>query len=96
MTSIITTCQSAGASVVLMAGIPSNTTAATNGTLSGFTGALVSLALKYNCPMISLPARWTSYTVTNPIMPYFPDGVHGTAQGYSDVALAMFELLSRP
>jgi lysophospholipase L1-like esterase len=94
MTTIIAACQATG-SVVLMVGAPSSTANATNGTLDGYVNTLRSLAITYNCPLLDLKARWTSYAVTNALMPYF-DTLHPQAQGYADISLALYEMLSSP
>jgi lysophospholipase L1-like esterase len=95
MQTVITLALAQGGDVLLMVGPPSNTTQATDGTLDAYISALRSLAVSNNLPMLDLKARWVSYAVTNPLMPYF-DNLHPGAVGYQDEALAVSEILSTP
>jgi lysophospholipase L1-like esterase len=81
--------------VVLMVGAPSNTTQATDGTLDSFIAGLTALAQTNGCPLINLKTRWTSYAVTNPVLPY-GDTLHPGNLGYADKALAVYEALVNP
>lgn len=80
--------------VILESGIPSNTTQATNGTLAAIIAALRALAVGNKLPFFDINARWTSYVVTNPIMPYF-DLLHATTVGYADVGQMEANLLNQ-
>lgn len=88
---MITAAQLSG-DVILMVGPPSNTTNATNGTLDQYISALRSLAISNNVGLIDIKQRWTSYAVTNPLMPYF-DTLHPEAGGYKDIGLAVARAL---
>lgn len=79
--------------VLLMVGVPSNTTQATNGTLDSYVSALKSLAVSNNLGLLNLKTRWVSYAVANPLMPY-NDTLHPTPPGYQDVALALVNALN--
>lgn len=79
--------------VVLMVGPPSNTTAATDGTLDLYVQALEQLAATYGCLMLNIKQRWVSYAVTDPILPYY-DNLHPERQGYADIAQAASVLLA--
>lgn len=81
---LVTACLTTG-DVVIESGIPSNTTQATNGQLASIVAAARAVAASNNLPFWDINARWTSYAVTNPIMPYF-DSDHATAVGYADIA----------
>jgi lysophospholipase L1-like esterase len=94
MQALITACQTTG-DVVLMAGAPSNTTQATDGTLDGFIGVLQSLAISNGCALISLKKRWTSWAAANALMPYF-DNYHPTAVGYQDAGASIVAAISQP
>ena len=80
---------------LLMVGAPSNSTQATNGTLATYVTALKGLAVLNNCGLIDISARWVSYAVTNPLMPY-SDTLHPGAMGYQDIAQAVCQVLSAP
>lgn len=90
---IITAAQAVG-DVMLMIGIPSNTTQATDGTLAGFIAAVNNLALINGCPVLDMSNRWQSYAAINPIFPYF-DNLHAGALGYQDEAQAVYDVLAR-
>ena len=77
--------------VLLIAGPPNNS----GFTFAPYVAALRSLAVANNVPMLDLTTRWTSWTVTNPVMPYY-DTYHPGKLGYSDIALAVAELLATP
>ncbi len=94
MQTLITSAQLSG-DVLLMAGPPSNTPQATDGTLDTFIAALSILASTNNSPLLSMKSRWTSYAVINPILPY-NDNLHPTALGYWDMGLAVSEAVARP
>lgn len=92
MQAVITAALSTG-DCVLMVGAPSNTPQATTGILQRYIDVLRQLALANSIGMIDLSIRWTSYAVTNPLMPYF-DTVHPAAIGYQDIAYAVFSGIS--
>ncbi|MBV9858747.1 MAG: hypothetical protein JO038_01375 [Alphaproteobacteria bacterium] len=94
MQTLITGVHAAG-DVVLMAGAPSNTTQATNGTLDQYIGALASLASSNAVPLLNLKQRWQSYAAMNPVFPYY-DSVHPGVLGYQDIAQSMAEVIARP
>jgi hypothetical protein len=87
MQTLINSCKATG-DVLLMVGPPSNTPQATNGTLDQYAAVLQSLALSNNCGLLSLKTRWTSWAVTNAILPYF-DNLHPGPLGYQDFAQAV-------
>jgi lysophospholipase L1-like esterase len=91
---IINTAKTTG-SVMLMSGPPSNTTQATNGTLATYVNALKSLAVSNNLPFLDLTTRWTSFAVTNPVLPYF-DPLHPGKLGYQDIGSAVAGVLATP
>jgi len=74
--------------VVLMVGPPSNTAAATNGTLDTYIGTLQNLSITNGAPLTNFKQRWVSYAAMNAIMPYF-DSLHPAAPGYQDMAEAL-------
>jgi len=74
--------------VVLMVGPPSNTAAATNGTLDTYIGTLQNLSITNGAPLVNFKQRWVSYAAMNAIMPYF-DSLHPAAPGYQDMAEAL-------
>lgn len=94
MQNIITAAKATG-DVLLVAGPPSNTAQATNGTLAQFIAVNRSLAASNNVPFLDITTRWVSYAVTNPAMPYF-DSLHPGAVAYQDYGLAVFEAISQP
>jgi len=91
MQSLITEAELTG-DVLLMVGPPSNTTAATNGTLNQYIAVLRQLAISNNIGLLNIAQRWTSYAVTNPLMPYF-DTLHPEAAGYQDIGSALAGVL---
>lgn len=80
---------------LLMAGPPSNTTQATNGTLSQYIQAGQAVAAANNCAYLDIPQRWTSYAYTNPVLPYF-DALHPMSLGYLDMAQAVSKMVNNP
>lgn len=80
--------------VVLRAGPPSNTVAATNGTLALYTGALGRLAVTNNSGFLDLTKRWRSYAYASPSFPYF-DTLHPGVLGYWDIGSAMADAYSK-
>lgn len=88
--SVITNAKLSG-DVLLIAGPPSNSGISP----APYVAALRSLAVSNNVPLLDLTTRWTSYAVTNPVMPYF-DAYHPGKLGYNDIALAVAELLAAP
>ena len=94
MQAIITAAKASG-DCLLVAGAPSNTTQATNGTLASFLAVNRTLAVSNGCGFIDIPTRWVSYANTNPVMAY-NDSLHPGKQGYSDIATAIAEVLETP
>jgi lysophospholipase L1-like esterase len=94
MQTIITAAKLTG-DVLLVTGPPSNTAAATNGTLDQFVAVEKTLALTNNIGLIDLKTRWVSMANTNPVMPYF-DNVHPGQVGYRDMAEAVFSVIGVP
>jgi len=90
MQAVITNAKLSG-DVILIAGPPNNA----GFTFAPYVAALRSLAASNNVPLLDLTTRWTSWAVTNPVMPYF-DQYHPGKLGYSDIALAVAELLAAP
>lgn len=82
--SIITGAKISG-DVLIGGGLPSNTSQATNGTLTMFNNVLKSLAITNNIPMFDAKQYYTSYVITNAIpgLTYF-DSLHGTKSLYID------------
>src|SRR5258708_1461467 len=87
MQAIITSAKLSG-DVVLIVGPPSNTAAATNGTLDTYIGVLQNLSVSNGAPITNIKQRWVSYAAMNAIMPYF-DSLHPAAPGYQDMAEAL-------
>jgi lysophospholipase L1-like esterase len=89
---LITAGQGTG-DVILRTGNPIGQAAGTNGAAAVYYAAYYQLALQYNVPLIDISARWQSYAITDPIMPYGDDSVsgylHPTAVGYYDIAAAI-------
>jgi lysophospholipase L1-like esterase len=79
--------------VLLMVGVPSGTTAATDGTLDGYIAVCRSLATLNNVGLLDLTVRWTSYAAANPAWPYF-DTAHPGPSGYADVAKAVLAAIT--
>lgn len=86
MQMLITAVQLSG-DLIMEVGPPSNTVAATDGTLQAYVEALQTLALTNNCALLNTKQRWTSYAVQNAVIPY-RDNLHQTAVGYADMAWA--------
>lgn len=87
MQTIITQALKSG-DVLLIAGPPSNTTQATDGTLANYVSTLKTLADTNQLSMVDIGQRWTSYAVANSVTPYF-DSLHPTVVGYTDMAVAI-------
>jgi len=81
--------------VLLVAGPPSNSVAATNGTMAQYAAVNQQLAITNNTPFLSILQRWTSYAVTNPILPYF-DALHPGKLGNADEAAAIAQVILNP
>lgn len=89
---IITTAKASG-DVILMTGVPSNTTQATNGTLAQFVAVNQALAQSNGVTLIDLTRIFGSYAQMNPIIPYF-DTLHPTKNGYLYIADIVFRVLA--
>lgn len=92
MASIIAAAQESG-DVILMVGPPSNTVAATNGTLDQYVATILDLADYYGCGVVDLKERWGSYAESSPTLPYF-DNLHPNNRAYADVARALTNALA--
>jgi len=90
---LITAAKTTG-DVLLVAGAPSDTAFATNGTLDRFVDVLRLLARTNGCGLLDIPARWGSYAAANPLFPY-SDLLHPGAVGYQDIAQAIVTALTR-
>jgi lysophospholipase L1-like esterase len=79
--------------VILMIGNPCNTAPWTGGVIAPqYQAAVYAVAQTCNVPVCDITQRWTSYAVTNPIMPYGDTGVgslHPSQVGYADIARAL-------
>ena len=99
MQEIITAAKVSG-DVVLLNTYPGNTAAGgfyvnTDGAIfNTFQQALYGLAMTNDCPIISLKQRWTSYNVSQPLGYYSDTTVHGSRQGYGDVAQTVTQLIT--
>lgn len=91
---ILITAAKATGDVILMAGPPSNTTPATDGTLDTYISAMLDLALANDCCMLNMKQRWGGYAEIQPYFPYY-DNLHPGQLGYEDVAQAVFAMLTR-
>lgn len=88
---VITTLQTGGIDVVLLRYNPDNSPV-NPGLLPAYQGAQYALAAANNIPLIDLTARYGSYATMNAQGDYF-DAVHQTAQGYSDFAMSLWQIL---
>lgn len=75
----------------LMVGNPGNKASWTTnpGVAAAYQAAVSNLASAAGIPLIDLTQRWTSYAVTNPVMPYGDPGVtalHPGQVGHADIA----------
>lgn len=93
MQAIITAAAASG-DVVLMVGAPSNTTAATDGTLDRYISVLRSLSRTNAIGLIDLKAIWGSYAITNPLLPY-NDTLHPGPLGYQDIGSIVATAIAR-
>lgn len=78
---IIITAAKLSGDVLLMVGPPSNTAAATNGTLDTYITVLKNLCAINNCALVDMKDLWGSYTNIQATFPYF-DTLHLTTPGY--------------
>jgi len=97
---IITAAKVSG-DVLLMVGPPSNTAAATNGTLDTYIAVLRTLCATNTCSLVDMKLNWISYANIQATFPYF-DTLHPTtpgyqgppANGYQDIGTAVANLLA--
>lgn len=76
---------------VLMVGNPGNKSnwTANPSVAAAYQAAVYAVAAATNVPVIDITQRWTSYAVTNPLMPYGDAGataLHPSQVGYTDIA----------
>lgn len=98
---IITAAKVSG-DVLLMVGPPSNTAAATNGTLDTYIAVLRALAEINVCSIVDMKQLWGSYAAIQATYPYL-DTLHPQTGGYQgppannyvDIGTAVASLLSR-
>jgi lysophospholipase L1-like esterase len=79
---------------VLMVGNPGNKANWTTSpaVAASYQAAVYAVAIANGIPVIDLTQRWTSYAVTNPVMPYGDAGataLHPSQVGYADIARAV-------
>lgn len=92
MAQIVETGQASG-DVLFMVGPPSDTVAATNGTLDRYISVLQGLGIQYGINIVNIKDRWKSFAATDPTLPYF-DTLHPERLGYEDIAQAIYETLA--
>ncbi len=79
---------------VMMVGNPGNKASWTTNpsAAAAYQAAVYSVAYGSNIPLIDITQRWTSYAVTNPVMPYGDPGgtaLHPGQVGHADIAKAI-------
>ena len=83
LTSLVNICKASG-DVILAPTMPQNTSQDTDGTVFIYENLVKQVAIATNCPVIDLQQIYTSYAVTNPVLPYF-DGLHPGPILYNDM-----------
>lgn len=91
LATIIEAAQESG-DVLLMAGPPSDSVSALNGTLGQYIAVLYDLAAEYSCGVVDLPRRWGSYDAIQPYFPY-TDTMHPGNLAYADAGQAVASTL---
>lgn len=81
---------------LLMVGNPGNTAAWTGGIVAPqYQAAVYAVAAALGIPVVDITKRWTSYAVTNPVMPFGDAGagaIHPSTVGNGDVADAILSI----
>jgi lysophospholipase L1-like esterase len=83
MGTLITDMQTLGASVLIVAAPPPNTTFISGATWDTFRVAMEELSVQYGTGFLDMADYWTSYVANNP---YYFDDVHPNDGGHADMA----------